>query len=245
MGVVISIGEHRGGSPGPVLERATEDADRAAPVIALSRGARQPGRSRAVPGGRPVVAAPPRTSFFVDPASPATYLVAERVERSVAGMQWVVCPPTGGPRPLSRRERTRLEARAAELRMPLVWPDGPSSGDGLRRLAACAGSTRAVQAITLAAGRLAFCGGFDLDDPEVLDEIAAGAGLDHDAGRRAVIDPGAELPLAAARATARLLGARSLPAIQVGARVLAGEERVPGALAAIRSATFSQAPGPD
>ena len=33
-------------------------------------------------------------------------------------------------------------------------------------------------AFVLAAGRLAFCGGFDLDDPELLAEAAAAAGID-------------------------------------------------------------------
>jgi len=36
-------------------------------------------------------------------------------------------------------------------------------------------------AFVLAATRLAFCGGFDLDDPEVLAEAAAAAGLELDA----------------------------------------------------------------
>jgi 2-hydroxychromene-2-carboxylate isomerase len=243
MGVVISIDEHRGRTPGPVAERGPEAPESAAAVIALSHGKRSTGRPGAVAGGRPSVAAPPRTSFFVDPASPATYLVAERVERSVAGMRWVVCPPLEA-RPLSHRRRARLEARAAEMRMPLVWPDRPTSGDGLRRLAASAGSTRVVQAITLAAGRLAFCGGYDLDDPEVLGEIAAGAGLDHEAGRRAALDPAADVALAAVGATARLLGVRTQPAIQVGVQVFDGEQNVPGALAAIRAATFSEGPRP-
>ncbi len=244
MGVVISIDAYRGPSPGPV-DHGTAGTPRVdAPVVSLARGVRPPVRSALVAGGRPTVAAPPRTSFFVDPASPATYLVAERVDRSVGGMRWFTCPPVDAAPTLAHRRRARLEARAAELRMPLVWPEKASSGDGLRRLAASAGSSRAVQAITLAAGRLAFCGGYDLDDPEVLDEIAACAGLDHDAGRRAVLDPAADVPLAAVRATARLLGARDLPAVQVGVRLFDGEERVPGALAAIRSATFSRASRP-
>src|SRR3954465_14458542 len=63
--------------------------------------------------------------------------------------------------------------------MPLVWPDGYPTGARVAMrvaaLAACEGGHAAP--FVLAASRLAFCGGFDLDDPEVLAEAAAAAGL--------------------------------------------------------------------
>jgi len=54
--------------------------------------------------------------------------------------------------------------------------------------------------------RLAFCGGFDLDDPEVLAEAAAAAGVPLDDCLRAARDPALDAP--ALRAARRLLAAK-------------------------------------
>ena len=43
--------------------------------------------------------------------------------------------------------------------------------------------------VPLAIGRLSFCGGFDVDDPEILAEAAAAAGLDLDACLLAAVNP--------------------------------------------------------
>ena len=45
------------------------------------------------------------------------------------------------------------------------------------RAAAYAAEQGRGRDFVLAAGRLAFCGGFDLDDPEILAEAAAAAGI--------------------------------------------------------------------
>ena len=54
------------------------------------------------------------------------------------------------------------------------------------RVAALAAERGRAAPFVLAAGRLAFCGGYDLDDPETLAEAAAAAGLGlrRGAGRR-------------------------------------------------------------
>ena len=63
--------------------------------------------------------------------------------------------------------RSAAEERAAALRLPLVWPERfPEAGarrDARRR--PTRPSRAAARAFVLAAARLAFCGGFDLDDP--------------------------------------------------------------------------------
>ncbi len=61
---------------------------------------------------------------------------------------------------------------------PLIWPE-PFADGGVRarRAASFACELGAGAAFALAAGRLAYCGGFDLDDPETLAEAAAAAGL--------------------------------------------------------------------
>src|SRR5918994_378836 len=75
------------------------------------------------------------------------------------------------------RERDELaaSARASVLRLPLVWPEGTSSARAAMRVASLACERGRGGAFVLAASRLAFCGGFELDDPEVLAEAAAPA----------------------------------------------------------------------
>ena len=72
-------------------------------------------------------------------------------------------------------------------------------------------------AFVLAAGRLAFCGGFDLDDPEILVEAAAAAGLGArrlPAGRAATAGRDGAIEAAGRRLLAA--GADRLPALRVG-----------------------------
>ena len=64
------------------------------------------------------------------------------------------------------------------MRLPLIWPEPFSDGGRrARRAASFACELGAGAAFALAAGRLAYCGGFDLDDPETLAEAAAAAGV--------------------------------------------------------------------
>ena len=129
---------------------------------------------------------PVRAQFFFDLACPFTYLAAERVERAFSHVTWT---PTSSET-LQRRclgstiPRVRsacaqaAERRAAALRLPLVWPDGfPRPVTAAMRAAAYAAEQGRGRDFVLAAGRLAFCGGFDLDDPEILAEAAAAAGI--------------------------------------------------------------------
>src|SRR3954447_12719458 len=122
------------------------------------------------------------TAFHFDLADPGTYLAAERVDRLFPGVAWVptslatVRAPFGGASPWSGEDA--VAARAAALRIPLVWPDRhPAPRPAAMRAAAYAAERGRGAAFVLAASRLALCGGFDLDDPEVLAEAAAAAGL--------------------------------------------------------------------
>ena len=93
------------------------------------------------------------------------------------------------PDPRDAAARAAAERRAAALRLPLVWPERwPGSGSGAMRVAALAAERGRAAPFVLAAGRLAFCGGYDLDDPEVLAEAAAAAGLALDDALRAAGD---------------------------------------------------------
>ena len=174
-----------------------------------------------------------RTSFFFDLADPGTYLAAERVDVLFPGVEWV---PTsveslhaglGTRAPAAPAQRAALADRAVALNMPLVWPEAhPAPRRAAMRAAAHACASGAGAAFVLAASRLAFCGGFDLDDPEVLAEAAAAAGLPLEDVLGAIGEPRHDVEIEAA--TMRLLaaGADRLPAIRVGRSLFCGEERI-------------------
>jgi 2-hydroxychromene-2-carboxylate isomerase len=84
----------------------------------------------------------------------------------------------------------------------------------------------------LAAGRLAFCGGYDLDDPEVIAEAAAAAGLPLDDALAAAGQLRRDGPME--HTALRLLrrGADELPVVTVGRQLFAGERRLAEAAAA-------------
>jgi 2-hydroxychromene-2-carboxylate isomerase len=100
---------------------------------------------------------------------------------------------------------------------------------------------RATQAgvgarFALAAARLAFCGGFELGDPEVLAEAAAASGFALEECLSAARDEALDGPL---HATARGLVARGvgrLPAFRVGHGFFAGESLLSQAAAVSRMA---------
>ena len=114
-----------------------------------------------------------------------------------------------------------------------MWPDEPPQRvRGAMRVASLAAERGCGAAFVLAASRLAFCGGFDIDDPEILAEAAAAAGIGlHEAlrrGRRRRArrrDRGGRRLLLAA-------GASRLPALRVGRMLFCGEERLLEAAAA-------------
>jgi 2-hydroxychromene-2-carboxylate isomerase len=192
------------------------------------------GSDLATRGGRS-----PRVTFYFDLASPWTYLAAERADRLFHGARWA--PAIGdarsvGPAAADPRDdafRAAAERRAKELRLPLVWPETwPVVGRGAMRVAALAAEQGRAAPFVLATGRLAYCGGYELDDPEILAEAAAAAGLRlHEALAAAgqVRRDGAM-----ERTALRLLrsGADELPVVTVGRLLFAGERRLTEAAAA-------------
>lgn len=199
--------------------------------------ARRDGRhSRRARGDRPAHRAPAR--LFFDLADPGTYLAAERADRLLGDVEWRPVPAEVA---LSRRAavmpESEAEHRAAATGMPLVWPEHPGRPvRGAMRAAAYATEQGRGAPFVLAAVRLAFCGGFDLEDPEVLAEAAAAAGL----GPRACLDAArdasrdAEMERTAARLAAA--GADRMPALSVGGTLFCGEARIAEAVAARRAA---------
>jgi 2-hydroxychromene-2-carboxylate isomerase len=182
----------------------------------------------------------PRVTFFFDLTSPWTYLAAERADCLFPGGRWrpaigdtlTVAPAAPDPRDDARREAA--ERRAAELRLPLVWPEAwPAVGRGAMRVAALAAEQGRAAPFVLAASRLAFCGGYELDDPEILAEAAAAAGLGLDEALGAAGE--VRRDGAMERTALRLLrnGVHELPAVAVGRIVFGGERRLSEAAAAV------------
>lgn len=212
MGRVISIEDYRRSraeaQPAPVADRPTADA--------------------------------PGVTFAFDLRSAFTYLAAERVDRAFRDVRWVpaMIPGTSAiaSEELVADSRARAEQRATALRMPLVWPErDPVAGLGAMRVAAYAAESGQAGPFALAAGRLAYCGGFDLDDPEILAEAAAAACLPIDGCLDAFGDRARDAELLHTGMALMQAGTAVLPALQVGERWFAGEERLAEAAAAARA----------
>ncbi len=144
-----------------------------------------------------------RTTFWFDLALPETYLAAERVDRLFAGVRWVPAASeslhAGAPLADDDEREAAMERaadRAATLSVPLVWPETfgadvrPPCGPPSPRAASAAARRSCSPPV-----RLAFCGGFDLADPEVLAEAAAAAAVPLDPCLAAAGDVALDGPL--------------------------------------------------
>src|SRR5215212_10605708 len=143
-------------------------------------------------------AAPARVEFLFDLCCPFSYLAAERVDRIFDEVTWTPASTSAlccgslvsDPEALGEY-RLSAEKRALELRLPLIWPERfPDEVPAAMRAAHYAAEQGRGAAFVLAAGRLAFCGGFDLDDPELLAEAAAAADIGMERALTAVGDLG-------------------------------------------------------
>jgi 2-hydroxychromene-2-carboxylate isomerase len=180
----------------------------------------------------------PRATLFFDLRSPYTYLVAERADRLFVGLEWRPASADvlhGGEleadAPRAAADRARL------LGLPLVWPeDHPYRVVRAMRVASLAAERGCGGAFVLAASRLAFCGGFDLDDPEILAEAAAAAGIALDDALHAAGDVARDGPIEAVASMLLAAGAERLPALKVGRTLFCGEDRLMEAAAAARAA---------
>jgi 2-hydroxychromene-2-carboxylate isomerase len=173
-----------------------------------------------------------RVDCYFDLADPGTYLAAERVERLPASVCW---RPAALPTP-PELALSRFAARARALRLPLLEPERVGPVPRAMRAAAHAAELGRGAPFVLAATRLAFCGGFDLEDPEVLAEALAAAGVGLDDGMAAAADAGRDVEIARAGRLIAAHGATQTPALRVGHMLLSGEARVGEAAAALRRA---------
>jgi|SRR5579875_2041565 len=195
------------------------------------------------PAGAAICAAD--IDFYFDLGCAFSYLAAERVERCLGEVRWLavsLCADqlvdgAGGQGVAGRRtsERRAAERRAAELRLPLSWPERlPVQTLAAHRVASMASELHAASRFALAAFRLAFAGGFDLSDPEVLLEAAAAAGISSGQALAAAEDPSRDGQLLMRGARLRADGVSRLPAMRVRGRWLEGEGSLPQAALLVR-----------
>jgi 2-hydroxychromene-2-carboxylate isomerase len=188
-------------------------------------------RTRLATPGASAPTRPARVSLLFDLSDPFTYLAAERADRQFPGLSWK--PVLADVLDLERPDRADAERRAHQLGLPLVWPDlGPESVRPAMRVASFAAERGCAAAFVLAATRLAFCGGFELDHPEVLAEAAAAANLGLEECLRAAGDTGRDAVMEQRARKAFEHGADRLPALRVGRLMFAGEDRFAEAVAA-------------
>ncbi len=177
--------------------------------------------------------------FFFDVSCPLSYLSAERIERKLGEVEWVpvdgaslragnVARNVAADPPHVDAElhvlRSRADSCARALRLPLVWPDRfPGAARCAQRAAAFACEIGAGAAFALAASRLAFCGGFDLEDPETLAEAAAAAGVPLEECLSAAGETWRDEELEANADMLRARGISELPAIRIGDQWFEGE----------------------
>jgi 2-hydroxychromene-2-carboxylate isomerase len=189
-----------------------------------------------------------RAEFYFDLACPFTYLAAERVERAFDEVAWRPASSDALRRASlidddvsAAAVRRAAEERAVALRLPLVWPEPfPAPVSAAMRVAACADEAGRGAAFVLAATRLAFCGGYDLDDPEIIAEAAAAAGLALDETLNAARDAGRDGAIERSGRALLAAGADRLPALRVGRALYWGEHRVGEALLAARVARAAE-----
>ena len=186
--------------------------------------------------------APARVEYLFDLCCPFSYLAAERVDRLFDEVIWTPASTTAlccgslaaDPDGLADY-RLNAERRALELRLPLIWPERfPEDVPAAMRAAHYASEQGRGAAFVLAAGRLAFCGGFDLDDPELLAEAAAAAGIDMQGWLQALGELRRDGEIESAGRALLASGADRLPALRVGDRLFWGEHRIDEAAAAAR-----------
>lgn len=177
-----------------------------------------------------------RPAFYFDLACPHSYLAAERIERLLGQVDWIPVPGAALRKGRSTlpeaAARAEVAERAAALRLPLVWPDSyPFSAPRALRAAAHASAAGAGARFALAALRLAFCGGFDLDGGGTLAELASAAGIPRRDCLQAAADESRDATLEATARGLRRRGVDRLPAIRLGDRWFEGEPALLGAAA--------------
>ena len=199
-------------------------------TVTSLEGHRQARRNRMSVARQP----PPRATLFFDLGTPHTYLAAERADRLFARLEWLpAAADVLQSGELTEEGRLAVSRRATLLGLPFVWPEeSQRHARGAMRVASLAAERGRGAAFVLAASRLAFCGGFDIEDPEILAEAAAAAGIGLREALGAAGDVGRDGPIEETGRQLLAAGATRLPALRVGRMLFCGEDRLLEAAAA-------------
>ena len=129
------------------------------------------------------------TVFAFDLASPWTYLAADAIAADFPDAIWT---PAREGRDAGRiaesRERARAERSARALRIRFAWPRRRPDGTSANRAASAAAEHGRAREFALAAARLAWGWGQDLDDHGLIAQAAGIAGLPLDTILEATFD---------------------------------------------------------
>lgn len=170
---------------------------------------------------------PEPVAFLFSPGCPISYLVAERAERALGEVDWVPVLPLTPPDPALLAAAGR---EASALRLPLELPEEPLADfRPLIRVACLAAEYDACARFGLVASRLIFCGGYELDDEQVITEAAELAGIPADEALRASRDTRYDPALQATTAGLRRRGLRQTPVVRIGHRWFEGLQALSGA----------------
>lgn len=180
----------------------------------------------------------PAPAFFFGVLSPYSWFAAERIGDVIPEAVW--CPVLAGV-VFQAHGRTSwgftderaakiadCEARAAQHGLgPMRWPDPwPTRDLFAGRAMMYARREGLLREFALAAMRLAFLEGVDLDSVPAMREAATRAGLEPQAVEESLSDPGIKDELRAATQRAIDLGVRGVPTVAAGGELFWGDDRL-------------------
>ena len=180
-----------------------------------------------------------RPGFFFDLACPFSYIAADRIERLLGDVEWVPVPGAAlrDEQPDLEETKSRAEELARAARLPLIWPEHfPAAVPGAMRAASYASENGAGARFALAAGRLAFAGGFDLERTSVLEDVAGAAFLPRDEVRAAAAETWRDEELSSMAELLLAEGMTQLPVVNIGGQWFQGADAVSQAVAWRQSA---------
>ena len=189
----------------------------------------------------------PRTDFFFGAMSPYSWLAAERIAGLLPQARWRAVFLGGlfhgagreswGFSDRREQEMAECERRAAEYGLgPMQWPERwPTSDLAVARAMTFAEREGTLERFALAAMRLAFLEGRDLEQRETVLEAGARSALDSTLLERALADETIKLALREETERALARGVVGVPTLAVGEQLFWGDDRLEEAAAAARA----------
>jgi len=180
----------------------------------------------------------PRVDFFLGAMSPYSWLAAERIGKLLPHARWRALFLGGlfhgagrqswGFGERREQEMAECERRAAAYGLGVMrWPEPwPTNDLAVARAMTFADREGALRRFALAAMRLAFLAGRDLERPDTVLEAARVAEIDPERVRRALGDEEIKLALRSETDAALARGVFGVPTVAVGEQLFWGEDRL-------------------